>query len=161
MKPRYIKPESVKALERLADENERNKYPDLPYRIAAYYRDDTANGLTKCVIDWIKLNGWQAERINTMGRPIDNRQQVTDVLGRTRTIGGITWVQSTSTTGSADISATINGRSVKIEVKTGKDRQSEAQKKYQEDIEKAGGIYIIVKCFDDFMDWWNRKECWL
>ena len=37
-----------------------------------------------------------------------------------------------------------------IEIKYGKDRQSDDQIRYQEMIEKAGGIYIIVKNFDDF-----------
>jgi hypothetical protein len=41
---------------------------------------------------------------------------------------------------------------VAIEVKIGKDRQSEAQKNYQAMIEKAGGIYWIVKSFDDFYE---------
>jgi hypothetical protein len=44
---------------------------------------------------------------------------------------------------------------VKIEVKIGKDRQSEAQKRYQENIEKAGGIYYIAKNFDDFVEFFN------
>ena len=115
------------------------------------YTDTTANGLTKCIIDYLQLSDHQAERINTMGRPIDNRKQVTDVLGRTKTIGSMTWGKSTATKGSADISATIQGRSVKIEVKIGKDRQSEDQKVYQTNIEKSGGQYWIVKNFDDFI----------
>jgi hypothetical protein len=86
-----------------------------------------------------------------MGRPIDNRKQVTDVIGRTKTIGSMTWGKSTATKGSADISATIQGRSVKIEVKIGKDRQSEDQKVYQANIEKSGGQYWIAKNFDDFI----------
>jgi hypothetical protein len=128
-------------------------HPNVPrYAIALpKYEDKTANGLTKCVIEYIQLSDHQAERINTMGRPIDNRKQVTDVLGRTKTIGSMTWGKSTATRGSADISATIHGRSVKIEVKIGKDRQSEDQKIYQENIEKSGGQYWIVKNFDDFM----------
>jgi hypothetical protein len=85
-----------------------------------------------------------------MGRPIDNRKQVTDVIGRTKTIGSMTWGKSTATKGSADISATILGRSVKIEVKIGRDRQSDDQKIYQEAIERSGGHYWIVKNFDDF-----------
>jgi hypothetical protein len=87
-----------------------------------------------------------------MGRPIDNRKQVTDVIGRTKTIGSMTWGKSTATKGSADISATILGRSVKIEVKIGRDTQSEHQKVYQEAIEKSGGQYWIVKNFDDFYE---------
>jgi hypothetical protein len=44
---------------------------------------------------------------------------------------------------------------VKIEIKYGKDRQSEAQIRYQEMIEKAGGTYLIVKSFDDFIEWFD------
>ena len=130
-----------------------NEHPNVPrYAIAVpKYTDKTANGLTKCILDYLQLSNHQAERINTMGRPIDNRKQVTDVLGRTKTIGSMTWGKSTATKGSADISATIYGRSVKIEVKIGKDRQSQDQKVYQENIEKSGGQYWIVKNFDDFM----------
>jgi hypothetical protein len=68
---------------------------------------------------------------------------------------GVTWTKGTSTAGSADISATIKGRSVKIEVKI-KDRQSEAQKRYQEHIEKAGGIYKIFRDFDSFVEWYEK-----
>jgi hypothetical protein len=129
------------------------EHPNVPYYALPLpkYEDKTANGLTRCIIDYLQLSNHQAERINTMGRPIDNRKQVTDVLGRTKTIGTMTWGKSTATKGSADISATIKGRSVKIEVKIGKDRQSQDQKVYQENIEKSGGQYWIVKNFDDFM----------
>ena len=63
---------------------------------------------------------------------------------------------STGTKGSADISAIIQGRSVKIEVKFGKDRQSEVQKQYQESVESAGGIYYIAKDFDSFILFYNN-----
>jgi hypothetical protein len=115
------------------------------------YTDKTANGLTRCILDFLELCDYQVERINTMGRPIDNRKQVTDVIGRTKTIGSMTWGKSTATKGSADISATIQGKSVKIEVKIGKDRQSQDQKNYQAKIEKSGGQYWIAKNFDDFI----------
>jgi hypothetical protein len=128
-------------------------YPNVPkYALSTpKYEDKTANGLTKCIIEFLQLSNHQAERINTMGRPIDNRKQVTDVIGRTKTIGSMTWGKSTATKGSADISATIKGRSVKIEVKIGADRQSQDQKIYQENIEKSGGQYWIAKNFDDFI----------
>ena len=143
-KPRkeaYNKPEAVKRLEQVTG----NKH-----------RDDTANGLTRCIIGYLHFKGWQAERINTTGIPIDTRQQATDILGRIRTIGSVQWRPSGSTVGSADISATIKGRSVKIEVKIGKDRQSEAQRQYQATIEQAGGIYYIARNFTDFWKWYKR-----
>jgi hypothetical protein len=140
-------------LKHLKQESMLESYPNVPkYAISApKYEDKTANGLTKCIIEFLQLSNHQAERINTMGRPIDNRKQVTDVIGRTKTIGSMTWGKSTATKGSADISATIQGRSVKIEVKIGADRQSQDQKIYQENIEKSGGQYWIAKNFDDFI----------
>jgi len=140
-------------LKHLKQESMLESYPNVPkYALSApKYEDKTANGLTKCIIEFLQLSNHQAERINTMGRPIDNRKQVTDVIGRTKTIGSMTWGKSTATKGSADISATIQGRSVKIEVKIGKDRQSLDQKIYQENIEKSGGKYWIAKNFDDFI----------
>jgi len=127
------------------------KSPNVPVHALPRpsYSDKTANGLTKCILDWINLNGWQAERINTMGRTIDSRKQVTDVIGRVQTIGSITYIPTTGTKGSADISATIKGQSVKIEVKI-KDRQSESQKRYKERIEQSGGEYWLVRSFDEF-----------
>jgi hypothetical protein len=140
-------------LKHLKQEAMLESYPNVPkYALSApKYEDKTANGLTKCIIEFLQLSNHQAERINTMGRPIDNRKQVTDVIGRTKTIGSMTWGKSTATKGSADISATIQGRSVKIEVKIGADSQSEDQKVYQANIEKSGGKYWIAKNFDDFI----------
>ena len=120
------------------------------------YTDKTANGLTKMIIDWINYNGGQAERINTTGRLI-KAKTYKDVMGITKTIGQDKWIKGTGTLGSADISATIQGKSVKIEVKIGRDKQSDVQKQYQEAIEKAGGIYYIAKDFDSFYNWYNNN----
>lgn len=126
-----------------------NMHPDCIPR--PVYSDKTANGLTKMVIDWITLNGGQAERISNMGRYIDSSKVVTNVLGQRMKIGSGKFIPGAGTNGTADISAIIKGKSVKIEVKM-KDKQSEAQKKYQESVERAGGIYYIVRSFDDFME---------
>lgn len=141
-KPAYKKPEAVQRLERVTGHK---------------HRDDTANGLTRCIIEYIQYKGGQAERINTTGIPLDTRQTVTDVLGRTRTIGGVRWRPGGSTPGSADISATINGRSVKIEVKIGQDRQSDAQRRYQRQVEQAGGVYYIATDFTAFLHWYGGR----
>ena len=157
-KPRYQKPQAVKELEELADIENAKQHPNFPekYLPKSKYRDDTANGLTRCIIDFLRFNGWQAERVNSMGVPIDRRRQVTDVLGHSRTIGSLTWRPSGSTAGSADISATIQSKAVKIEVKIGKDRQSPAQREYQQAVEQAGGLYYIAKDFTSFVQWYHR-----
>ena len=136
----------------------RQKYPNLPdhARVVNIPTDGSANGLTKLVIKWIELHGGQAERINTMGRMIDKRKVVTDVLGRQSMIGSMQYIPTTGTKGSADISAVIEGKAYKIEVKYGKDRQSTAQKAYEQSITSAGGIYLIVRTMDDFVQWWDE-----
>jgi hypothetical protein len=124
------------------------------YVVKKIYLDKTANALTYSIISWINLNGYQAERISTTGRYVDNSKIVTDVLGNRKKIGSGKYIKGTGTNGSADISATIKGKSIKIEVKIGKDKQSEAQIKYQQMIERAGGIYFIAKNFNDFYDFY-------
>jgi hypothetical protein len=42
------------------------------------------------------------------------------------------------------------GRYLEIEVKTGKDRLSALQMLRRENIERAGGFYIVATSFDDF-----------
>lgn len=158
IRQRYIKPDAVRQLENavLAEKAKRYKSTEPELLVRPDYTDKTANGLTKCIIHFVRLQGGQAERISTTGRPIDRRQKYTDAIGMQRVIGSIKWIKGTGTKGSADISATIAGRSVKIEVKIGADRQSEAQKQYQADIEKAGGSYYIAKDFTSFVEWYNQ-----
>lgn len=154
----YKKPQAVKELETMADLDNQQRHPNIPpkYLARSKYRDDTANGLTRCIIDFIRFDGGQAERINTMGIPKDNRRQVTDIMGHCRTIGSVEWRTSGTTKGSADISAIIRGQSVKIEVKIGHDRQSDAQRDYQASVEQAGGMYYIARNFTDFIAWYQR-----
>ena len=149
---------SIKVLQDLIWQLECIKYPRMPkeYIPKPTYSDKTANGLTKCIIHFVKANGYQAERISNTGRYIDNSKVVTDSMGFQKRIGSGQYIKGTGTNGTADISLTIKGKSIKAEIKIGKDRQSEAQKKYQADIERAGGIYIIVKDFDDFINFYKK-----
>jgi hypothetical protein len=155
-KPYYKKSSAVKELEEMAFEAKKRKHPTVPYLSRDKFRDDTANGLTMCILKHIRLFGGQAERISTTGRLIDRSSIVSDVLGHRRKIGGLQYIPTTGTKGSADISATIKSLSVKIEVKIGKDRQSEAQKQYQNSIEKSGGFYCIAKDFASFLEWYTK-----
>lgn len=135
------------------------KYPNMnpKYFGSINYKPNTTNGLTRCVIDFIKYNGGQAERISNSGRYIDMSEIVTDCIGRKRKIGSGQYVPGSGTNGTADISATIKGRSVKIEIKFGNDKQSDAQKQYQLNIEQAMGIYYICKDFESFVQWYEAN----
>ena len=137
-KPHYRNPQAVRELERMALDHFRRDHPNFPeYAIPPQpYRDNTANGLTKCIVDYVRYNGGQAERINTTGMPEQRG-------------GQIVWHKSNATKGSADISATI-------EVKIGLDRQSEAQRRYQATVERAGGLYFIAKDITSFIEWYSK-----
>jgi hypothetical protein len=146
-----MKKENKERLDALKLANDIERHPSFPeaYFVKKKWDDKTANGLTKAITSFIQFNGYQAERINTMGVARENKRTDGKVIG-------VTWTKGTTTAGSADISATIRGRSVKIEVKVGKDRQSEAQKRYQESIERAGGVYMIARDFDSFVEWFDE-----
>jgi hypothetical protein len=151
--------ENRKRLHDLLMEQSKRRYPNLPdhARQIKMPSDRTANGLTRLVIMYINAIGGFAERINTMGRVIDKRKAVTDVVGRQKTIGSMTYIPTSGQRGSADISCTLaGGRAVKVEVKIGKDRQSIHQKAYQENIERTGGVYLLVRSCDDFLAQFDR-----
>jgi len=155
---KVTKSKGLSNLKALHFQSMRNKYPSVPLHAIpkAKYSDTTANGLTKCIIDFIEFMNGQAERINCMGRTIDQRKVKYDVLGRPRVIGEVKYIPTTMTKGTADISATIRGRAVKIEVKAGKDRMSDAQRQYKQHIEDAGGIYFVARTFEQFYTWYNE-----
>jgi hypothetical protein len=138
-------------LKTLKIEEHKKKFPSIPeYAIPKpKYSDATANGLTKCIIDFVNMKGYLAERTNTMGRVIDGRKTYTDAIGQTKTIGSMKYIPSTGMVGSSDIKVYINGKIIAVEVKM-KDKQSEAQKQYQSRIEQAGGQYWIVRNFEEF-----------
>lgn len=154
--------QAIKTLNYLELEEQKRKYPSVPdhCRPMPSNKANSANSLTKCVIKLIQLTGGQAERISVQGQFVDNRKVVTDVLGFKKTIGSTEYRKSSMTKGSADISASIKPKgynyaaSVKIEIKWAKDRQSIDQKKYEQQIDLAGGVYIIVRTFEEFFNWY-------
>jgi hypothetical protein len=151
---------AVQALIELKKSKWKQEHPNSPHYLmpSFKYDDSTANGLTSCIIEYLNLlDGCHAERISNEGRTIDTRKTITNVVGQVRQIGSIKRIKSCMQLGTADISATVLGRSVKLEVKIGKDRQSEAQRIYQKQIEDARGYYKIVKDFQDFLDWFTDK----
>ena len=117
------------------------------------HEDITANGLTKAVIRWIELHGGAADRINTQGTFVKGKTVGVGMYGIKHLPGK--YIPSGSTKGHADITATINGKTWHIEIKIGRDKQSDAQKKFQAKQEAAGAKYSIVRSFDDFIAKWE------
>lgn len=94
------------------------------------------NSLTNAVINFLLSRGHFASRIQSQG-------QYSPTRGR--------WIKSKVRRGIGDIIACIDGQFWMIEIKTGKDRQSDYQKSVEEDVKKAGGKYIIVRVFGEFL----------
>ena len=147
-----------KELKRLKLEDIKSKSPGFFEQSGGYkmkvksYSDNTANELTKCIIDWLNFNGHYANRINTMG--VARVKKVEYALGRQ--IDKVHFTPSTTNKGTADISAIIKGRHAAIEVKYGRDKQSKQQEEEQARIEKAGGLYFIAKDMESFIHWYNK-----
>jgi hypothetical protein len=143
----------------------KQQHPNVPNHCIPkpMHTDTSANALTKLVINFLKWNGHQAERISTTGRPIDNTKRVQNALGETRQIGSIEWIPGTGRKGSADISSTIKvdikgvevGLAVKWEVKM-KDKQSKAQKEYEMEIKQSAGHYYIIHNFEEFYNYYQK-----
>lgn len=118
------------------------KFPDIT----------TSNGLTKFIVDFLKFEGWRATRINVSGRLIEQpEKQPSGVI-----LGTKKWMHSSTRKGTADVSATIKGRSVMIEVKVGKDKPREAQLEEQARERAAGGIYEFVYTPDEFLELYDK-----
>lgn len=129
--------DAKKTLQALAIQYKQAKHPSIPPHALPVpkYQLTKTNGLTAAIIDLIDFTGGFAGRVNTQG-------QYREDLGK--------WTKSGSTPGMPDIVAVIGGRSVFIEVKTGRDKLRPDQIKVKEASESAGGIYYVARSFDAF-----------
>lgn len=133
-------PTNLKELAKLADQLNAEKHPDLPpfALVKKRFKDTTANELTKTIIfDMYWVRGGVAYRINN-GATYDQKLK--------------TYRKGVQRRGIPDIIGIIDGRFFGIEVKIGKDRQSEYQKEIEEEINKVGGVYFIAKSYDDYLE---------
>ena len=98
-----------------------------------------SNGLTTFIINFLNWSGYRATRINTMGRQVNGR-----------------WIPSATRKGSADISATVKGKSIQIEIKVGSDRPRPEQLAEQQRERQAGGIYEFVSTPEGFFELFDK-----
>ena len=113
-----------------------------------------ANSLTGAILNYIRYNGSHAERVNNIARQVKSKS------------GAMVHIPSANFKGTADIHAckmvgyNLNflktGLFVAIEVKIGRDKLSEAQEYYRECVQKAGGVYMVVHTWDEFIEKWNE-----
>jgi hypothetical protein len=135
---------ALKILQQMDDEQKRTKYKSIPDHALpkSKFKDNGSNELTSSVIKWLELNGHWATRVSSAGRYVAAKGK---------------FIPSTTKKGCADIHAVIFGKHVSIEIKYGADRLREDQLLVKEQIEKAGGLYVVVKTFQQFFDWYNEN----
>lgn len=136
----YRKPDAVKHLEQLLFEDDLRRHPSMKREHMARrkHRDDTANGLTACILAYAKLNGAFASRLNNQGVYRNGK-----------------FTRSTARRGLPDVLVTLNGMSLFIEVKVGRDKLSQYQKVVRDDQTQAGGLYCTARNFTDFKAWFD------
>jgi hypothetical protein len=128
----------------------RETYPaafkDHGYIKIAFPSISKSNGLTQAIIKFICWEQGNADRSSTQGRLTKGIERLES--GNRMTV--TKWLPSANRPGTADVSATIKGRSVKIEIKVGHDTPSDKQLAEQIRERRAGGIYEFIHDMDEF-----------
>lgn len=125
------------------------------YITATKFKETKANDIEKAIEKFASIVGFLAERTKTQGRLMSATYKDT-AMGRLQT-SKEKFVTSTSRKGSSDMKLLIKGQPIYCEIKFGKDKQRPDQIKYQADVERNGGVYIIVKTFEEFLIWYVAK----
>jgi hypothetical protein len=110
-----------------------------------------ANGLTQAIVKFLMWNGHRATRINSAGRIIKQPQRQASGVS----LMTAKYIPGATRKGAADISATIQGRSVMLEIKIGKDKPSEYQLREQALERAAGGVYEFIHSMEEFFLWYD------
>ena len=132
-------------LQKMLDDQFVRQYPNVPdyARPKPKKGKSPANQLTSDIIKHITLIGGWATRVNTSGRVLNGK-----------------YITGTTKLGTPDIIACIpSGRFVGIEIKIGKDKQSDAQKLVESQIHKAQGNYFLVHNLDEWLRYYNDLIC--
>jgi len=144
-KPRTVKPKTTPTPEycrqKYSQAHEqwfKTKHPQA-YAAGHYYPPkmpdcNKSNGLQLAIQNFLTWRGHRATRISSAGRMVKGK-----------------WIPGPTRKGAADVSATIKGRSVMMEIKVGADRPSPEQLKEQQREQAAGGVYEFIHNFEEFL----------
>ena len=126
---------ALQKLDNLSYQSKIEQFPNLPIKavVKEKFTDKDTNSLTRCITAFMKLKDHYIVRINTQGQ----------MRGNTRTY-------STTQKGTSDLHGIVNGIFLSIELKMKGDTQSKYQEETQKQVEKAGGIYLLIRDFEQF-----------
>lgn len=95
----------------------------------------TETQIQKNCLDWLKIMGFMSWRQNNGGRWMGDR-----------------YIPTAGRKGVADIIILHNKTSIWLEIKSETGRQSEDQIKFQQDVEKSGNVYLLVRSLKELQD---------
>ena len=129
----------------------------------AFPKYKTANGLSTLICNIMQWNGHHMERTNNMGRPVKKQMPKFNIMtGKVEMIdNGMEWQKGTGIKGTSDLKGHFKSSThsfpipVYLEIKIGKDRMSEHQKKYEKNITESGALYHVIKTPEDFFEFYN------
>lgn len=116
-----------------------NAYKDGYYLEPKMPAIATANGLTTFIMNYVKWQGYRATRINVAGRQIKGK-----------------WIPSSTRRGTADISCTLRGKSLMLEIKVGRDKPRPEQLQEQERERRSGGVYEFIHNPEEFLELYDK-----
>lgn len=109
----------------------------------------SANSLTRCIEAYIRLTGGYADRINNTGI-YDTK------TGKYRKSGTRKGIADIMATKKIQYDDRIFAVPVAIEVKWGKDKLSEDQLKIKQEYEASGGVYLVARTWEQFIEDWSK-----
>ena len=126
----------------LADFRKAERSPNFPakYIPRSKYSDRDANGLTRCIVDYLNFSGHFATRLASTGTYRDDLKK---------------FVPSQQRAGMPDVLAVVEGRALFVEVKVGRDALSQLQKQTITALEQAGAWVYVAHSFEGFVDWFT------
>lgn len=130
------------------------KQAKIPEHCRSYKRfsDGSANDLTTAILAYFDLKDIKAWRQRSEGRYLRPEYQHNVLGGRVEISKGKFIPGSKASKGIGDIAAILpGGKFLSVEVKFGKDRQSEDQIAFQKSVEASGAIYLLAKNWDGFV----------
>jgi hypothetical protein len=154
----YREPDSLKILEKLALQKLKECSPDDHYYPQLKYSDKTSNEAAKCIIDYIRFNDGHAETVNQRAFIKNNRKTPTYILGAVA-IGSNDCISRIRKKEAVYIHSVIKWKIVRIEIKregTEDNNHPIVQNTCKKEIEDAKGMYLIVRNFTDFYNWFNQ-----
>jgi len=146
---------ALKIISRMDQLHRKEMHPSNPYIHEVKFSEKSANDIEKAIERFAKIVGFLAERTKVQGRQM-NAKWTDTPLGRVQTQQA-KFVTGTGRKGSSDMKLLIKGDYITAEIKFGKDTQKADQKKYQADVERNGGEYVIFKTFEQFLIWYVER----